>query len=280
MKDMKIHGILCGVLLAASCRFGMAQNVKGSILDRVGFDQKLHQRIPIGLTFRDENGTPVVLKQYLGKPVILNLVYYECPTLCSQTLNGLTRSLKTLSMSPGKEFNIVTVSIDPAEKPQLAGRKRKAYLKRLDRPGAERGWHFLTGDEPAIRKLADSVGFRYSYNPRNKQYAHAAGIVILTPKGEVSRYLYGIDFPPKDLQLGLTAASSGKIGTPIARVLLLCYDYDAATGKYTLAIVKLIRIFGTITAVALGTFMLLMLLRDRRRSRAAAIENNLANANA
>jgi protein SCO1/2 len=234
--------------------------------------------VPADGLFRDETGKTVALRQYLGKPVILNLVYYQCPTLCSQTLNGLTRSMKPLSLEPGKDFNVVTVSIDPTETPELARRKRKAYLKRLDRPGAERGWHFLTGEEPAIRALADSVGFRYSYNPRTKLYAHAVGIVILTPNGEVARYLYGIDFPPKELQFALTEASAGKIGSPIARVLLLCYDYDAATGRYTLAIVRLIRVFGIITALAVGFYVGVMLLRERRSGGVAAIGETLANA--
>lgn len=280
MKHMMMHVILVFVVIASSGRLAVAQTVKGSILERVGIDQKLHDRIPASLHFRDENDRPVVLRQYLGKPIILNLVYYECPTLCSQVLNGLTRSLKTLSITPGKEFNIVTLSVDPTEQPDLARRKRNAYLKRLDRPGAERGWHFLTGEETAIRQLADSVGFRYSYNPRTKQYAHAAGIVILTPEGEISRYLYGIDFPPKELQFALTAASSGEIGSPVARVLLLCYDYDSATGRYTLAIMRLIRFFCVITATAVGAFILMMLLRDRRRCRASGAENTLADANA
>lgn len=276
MKPSAIHGTVA-IVLALWAQSGMAQENQGSILDRVGFDQRLHTRIPTDLRFRDETGKSVALSQYLGKPVILNLVYYQCPTLCSQTLNGLTRSLKVLSSKPGADFNVVTLSIDPTEKPELARRKRQAYLKRLDRPGAERGWHFLTGDEPAIRELAASVGFRYSYNPRTKLYAHAAGIVILTPKGEVARYLYGIDFPPKDLEFGLTDASAGKIGSPVARVLLFCYDYDAATGRYTLAIMRLIRIFGVATALAVGSFVTVMLLRDRRRGREAAIGNNLAN---
>jgi len=275
---MNIHGIILTAVLGFPLVATAGQTREGTILDRVGFDQKLNGHVPIDLVFKDERGTPVALRDFFGKPVILNLVYYQCPTLCSQTLNGLTRSMKPLSLRPGVDFNVITLSIDPTESPDLARRKRAAYLKRLDRPGAERGWHFFTGDEPSIRKLADSVGFRYSYNARNKQYVHAAGIVILTPKGDVARYLYGIDFPPKDLQFALTEASTGRIGSPIARVLLLCYDYDAATGRYTLAIVRLTRILSVGMALVVAAFLVVMFRRERRQARSGVIDDTAAHA--
>ena len=239
----------------------------GTILDRVGFDQKLGGVVPLDAEFRDENGRAVKLGDYFGKrPVVLDLVYYQCPLLCTQTLNGLTRSLKPLAPSIGKDFEVLTVSISPEEGPEMSRLKKAGYLKRYGRPGPEAaaGWHFLTGKKDQIDRLARSVGFRYNYNPRTRLYAHAAGIVVLTPEGKISRYFYGIDYPAKDLQFALVESSSGKVGTPIARILLLCYDYDAASGKYTLAILRLVRVFGGATAVGLAAYMALMFRRDRR----------------
>jgi protein SCO1/2 len=231
----------------------------------VGFDQNLDAFVPRDLAFRDEMGRFVRLGDFLGKrPVILNLVYYRCPLLCGQELQGLARSLTPLSLSVGKEFDILTVSFDPREKPPLAVAKKEAYLKRYGRAGAESGWHFLTGDAGSIERLARTVGFRYTYNPRTGLYTHAAGLVVLTPGGKIARYFYGVDYSPKDLQFALTEASAGRIGSPIARLLLFCYDYDAATGKYTLAIVRLIRILGTATACALATLVYLLLRREQR----------------
>jgi protein SCO1/2 len=241
----------------------------GRIVDRVGFDQKLGEALPLDLTFRDENGQSVRLKDYFGRrPVILTPVYFNCPMLCTETLNGLARALKPLTPSIGQDFEVITVSIDPTETPELARLKRAAYLKRYDREGAERGWHFLTGDQAAIAALTQAIGFRYTYNPRTRQYAHAAGFVILTPQGVISRYLYGIEYSPRDVQFGLMESSAGRIGSALAWLPLLCYDYDAATGKYTLAILRLTRVLGT------GTFLVLagvvvQLLRRERRARAA-----------
>jgi protein SCO1/2 len=242
------------------------QVAKGSILERVGFDQKLRAQVPLDLSFRDEAARSVRLGDYLGaRPVVLTLVYYRCPMLCGQELNGLVRSLKPLALDPGKDFDVVAVSINPEEKPDLAAAKKSALLEHYDRKRTERGWHFLTGDQLAISRLAETVGFRYTYNPKTKLFAHAAGLVILTPQGKVARYFYGIEFPARDLQFSMIEAASGKIGSPIARVLLLCYDYDAASGKYTLAIFRLTRILGTLTAVALGSFLLVMFRRERRK---------------
>ncbi len=166
--------------------------------------------------------------------MILAPVYYQCPLLCNQLLNGLTRSLKPLSLDAGKDFDVVAFSIDPEETPELAGKKKAGYLERYDRPGTESGWHFLTGEAASIEALTRAIGFRYTYNPQTKLYAHAAGIVVVTPDGRIARYFFGIDFPARELQAELERARQGQVGSPIARLLLLCYDYDAATGKYTL----------------------------------------------
>jgi protein SCO1/2 len=240
----------------------------GTALSRVGFDQNLDAQLPLDLAFRDESGRSVTLGDYFGaKPVILTLVYYRCPMLCGEELKGLARSLKPLSMAVGKEFEVVTVSIDPAETPELAAAKKDAILEYYGRPEAAKGWHFLTGDPASITALTAAAGFRYTYNEGSKQFIHAAGLAIATPDGRLARYFYGIDFPPKDLQFGLIEASKGKIGSPIARLLLFCYHYDPTTGKYTLAIVNVLRVVGTATALGLASYVIAMIRRDRRRLR-------------
>jgi protein SCO1/2 len=267
--------VLVGTILLAGSP-ASAQETPGSIGQRVGFDQRLGEQIPLGARFRDEAGRDVALGEYLGKrPVILTLAYYNCPLLCTQVLNGVTRCLKPLSIGIGKDFDIVTVSIDPTERPALAAAKKSAYLGRYDRPGPEpaAGWHFLTGETPAIEALARSVGFRYSYNPRTKLYAHAAGMVVLSPTGRISRYFYGLDYSPKDVQFALKEASSEKVGLPISRVLLLCYDYDAATGKYTLSILRVLRLAAIATALGVASFMAFMFWRERRDSSTRTVNN-------
>jgi protein SCO1 len=258
--------VILGALGATSGRNAHAQATIGTMTSQVGFDQKLGARVPLDLHFRDELGRDMRLGDYFGRrPVILVLMYYRCPLLCSQVLNGLTRSLKPLAVTAGSDFDLVAVSISPEETPDLANQKKAAYLDRYDRPGAEHGWHFLVGDQEPIAALARTVGFRFQYNPHTKLYAHAAGIVILTPDGRIARYFYGIDYPPKDLQNELKRAAAGRIGPPIGRLLLLCYDYDAATGKYTLSILRLTRILGTATALALATFLAVMFRREGKR---------------
>lgn len=245
-----------------------AQETAGNVENQVGFDQKLGVQLPLGLRFRDESGRELTLGDLFGRrPVILAPVYYRCPMLCNQVLNGLTRSLKPLSLDAGKDFDIVAVSINPDEKPELAAMKKLSYLERYDRPGSESGWHFLTGEEASIEALTRAIGFRYTYNPRTQLFAHAAGVVVVTPDGRVARYFYGIDFPAKELQAVLERARQGRVGAPIGRLLLLCYDYDAATGKYTLSILRLIRVLGTATAVALGSFVFVMFRRERSQRR-------------
>jgi protein SCO1/2 len=229
------------------------------LLKDVSIDQKLNSSIPLNLVFRDEHGKSVELGQYFGrKPVILTLVYYTCPMLCTQVLNGLDRALKEIPMSIGKDFNVVTVSIDPTDKPVLAESKQALYAGMYGRPGAMQGWHFLTGDEPEIKQLAGAVGFRYAYDPDSKQFAHAAGIMLLTPQGKISRYFYGVQYPERDLRLGLVEASQGKIGSPVDRVLLFCYHYDPHTGKYGLLISRVIQLAGILTVLIGGIFLILL----------------------
>jgi len=237
--------------------------VRPSLLKEVGIDQKLNQSIPLNLVFRDEHGKTVQLGDYFGqKPVILSMVYYNCPMLCTQVLNGIESSLKLIPMDIGKQFNVVTVSIDPTERPVLADAKQALYTGLYGRPGAAEGWHFLTGDEPQIRQLANALGFRYAYDPDSKQFAHASAIMLLTPEGKISRYFYGIQFPSRDLRLGLVEASEGKIGTPVDQVLLFCYHYDPSTGKYGLLISRLIQTAGAVTVLAIATLILVLYKKE------------------
>jgi protein SCO1 len=237
--------------------------VRPELLKDVGVDQKLNESIPLDLKFNDENGKPVELRQYFGsQPVILSLVYYNCPMLCTQVLNGLERSLQELSLDLGKDYTVVTVSIDPTERPVLALAKQQLYTGLYGRPGAAEGWHFLTGDEPQIKQLASAVGFRYAYDPDSKQFAHASVIMLLTPEGRLSRYLYGIKYPSRDLRLGLVDASEGKIGSPVDTVLLFCYHYDPSTGKYGVVISHVMQIAGGLTILVLGGLILVLRRRE------------------
>ena len=226
--------------------------VRPELLKDVSVDQRLNESIPLGLTFRDEHGQTVQLSKYFvsGKPVILSLVYYSCPMLCTQVLNGLDRSMEQIPLTIGKDFNVVTVSIDPTEKPVLAEAKQALYTGMYGRPGAADGWHFLVGDDPQIKQLANAVGFHYAYDPDSHQYAHASVIMVLTPEGKLSRYFYGISYPERDLRLGLVDASDGKIGSPVDAILLYCYHYDPHTGKYGLLINRIIHCGGVVDGSA------------------------------
>lgn len=236
------------------------------VVKEVGIDQKLDSQVPLDLVFKDETGRQVKLGDYFGsKPVILTLAYYECPMLCTMVLNGVASTLKPLSFDMGKEFEVVTVSINPKETPELAAKKKVSYIRSYGRPGAERGWHFLTGDEENIRKLADAVGFRYVYDPNTGQYAHAGGMMILTPEGKLARYFYGVEYPSNDVRLGLVEASQNKIGSPVDQVLLLCYHYDPVTGRYGLIISRMLMGGGILTLGLLGGFIFVMLRRDRQK---------------
>jgi protein SCO1/2 len=247
---------------------GTAANAKPGLLSQIGIDQRLNQRVPLDLMFKDETGRDVRLGEFFGqRPVVLAMVYYECPMLCTQVLNGAVSALSILKFDVGKEYDVIAVSINPKETPRLAAEKKRAYLERYKRPQTAAGWHFLTGEEQNIRKLADAVGFRYAYDPEIQQYAHGAGIEILTPQGVLSKYFYGIEFSPRDLRFGLIEASEQRIGTPIDTALMLCYHYDPATGKYGAAAIDAIRIGGVATLLALLSFMFISLRRERASSR-------------
>ena len=241
----------------------------GGVLKEVAFDQKLNAQVPLTTPFLNEQGQKVLLAEYFGKrPVILVMGYSNCPMLCSNVLSELVRSLRVLDTSIGKDFDILTVSINPKEKPEQAESMRRNYLRRYNRPGAEEGWHALTSpDEKDILALANAIGFKYTYNPRLNLYAHAAGFALLTPEGRVSRYFFGIEYPANELKPALATASARKIGSPIDRLLMFCYDSDPNTGKYSFAIMSVIRVFGVATALALGTYMFVMFRRDRRVAR-------------
>jgi protein SCO1/2 len=248
---------------------GKAATDRLPILKDVGIDQKLDQQIPLDLTFTDETGRDVRIGEYFAtRPVVLALVYYECPMLCTQVLNGLVGSLEGLTFDAGRDFDVVVVSFDPGETPPLAAERRQFFLKRYGRPGSERSVHFLTGREAAIKQLTDAVGFRYVYDPAIDQFAHPAAITVLTPAGRVSRYLFGIEFAPRDLRLAFVEAAAGKIGTRLDQALLFCYHYDPESGRYGLAIMNLIRLGGLVTVAGLGAFILVTLRRERRQDSA------------
>jgi protein SCO1/2 len=241
------------------------------LLAKIGLDQKLDAQVPLDLAFLDEQANPVTLRQYFGRrPVILALVYYECPMLCTQVLNGLVSAVGVLTFDVGREFEIVTVSFNPRETPGLARAKKAAYLERYGRPGADAGWHFLTGQPEAITRLTDAVGFRYAYDEDTAQFAHATTIIVLTPEGRVSRYFYGIEYAPRDLRLGLVEASRNRIGTALDQALLLCYHYDPSEGKYGVAIMNLVRFGGVLTLAAIGSFLFIALRRERHAVAPAA----------
>lgn len=234
------------------------------ILQRVGIDQRLGTQVPLDLRFRDESGRDVALGDYFGtRPVVLALVYYECPMLCNQVLNGLTQTLRVMSFNAGREFDVVAVSFDPNEGPSLARAKKTTYVSKYGREGAADGWHFLTGTKQASAALASAVGFRYEWDAQSNQWAHGAGIVVMTPTGVVSRYFYGIEYGVRDVRLGLVEASNNRIGTVADQVKLLCYRYDPMTGKYGMVVLNSIRAGGVLTILALGTFIWVMLRRER-----------------
>jgi protein SCO1 len=220
----------------------------------------------LDLPFVDETGKAVKLGDYFGeKPVILVLAYYRCPMLCTLVLNGLTTAMHELPFTIGKEFNVVTVSFDPRETSELAAKKKKTYVAAYGRPGAEEGWHFLTGKQDAIDKLTDAVGFRYVYDAKQDQYIHTSGIMVLTPHGKISRYFYGIKFPVRDLKFGLIEASAEKIGSPTDQVLLYCFHYDPQTGKYSANILMMVRVGGVCTIIGLVGMVWFLMRRERRK---------------
>lgn len=244
------------------------QAPRPAALEGVGIDQKLDQQIPLDLTFLDEGGRPVRLSTYFGnKPVLLALVYYQCPMLCTQILNGMETSLRAVSLDPGKDFEVVTVSFDPADTPDIALQKKLNYVRRYGRPNTANGWHFLSGNEASIKALTDAVGFHYTYDAKTRQFAHASGIFILTPQGKLSRYFYGVEYSSRDIRLGLVEASHNKIGNPVDQILLFCYHYDPATGKYGAIAMNMVRAGGATFVLVCGSFLLVMWRRDFRNDR-------------
>lgn len=266
--------VLC-LCMAPLAGTGYAQNTPALVIEQVRFDQKLEARVPLDLVFRDEAGRGVRLGDYFGrKPVVLSLVYYDCPMLCTLILNGLVKSLRTVNLDVGTDFEVVTLSFDPREGPALAAEKKAGYVRQYTRAGGEAGWHFLTGDEPAIRQLTEAVGFHYTFDTQTGQFAHASGIVVLTPEGKISKYLYGIEYAPRDLRLSLVEASAGRIGTLSDKVLLYCFHYDPTTGKYGLAIMRITRVAGLLTVALIVGFVAVMLRRERRSTLRAQTERS------
>ena len=219
--------------------------------------------------FKDEAGRDVPLSSFFkrGKPVILAPVYYRCPMLCTQILNGLASSLKAVSLDPGKDYEIVAVSFDPKDTPETAASKKQAYLRRYGRPGAANGWHLLTGDQANITALMTAIGYRYKYDAVTDQFAHASGIMVLTPEGRLSRYFYGVEYAPRDVRLGLVEASQNKIGNAVDEILLFCFHYDPATGKYGAIVMNIVRFAGAIFTLVCGVFLFIFMRRDVRRDR-------------
>ena len=237
-------------------------NVRPPGLKNVGIEQHLNEQVPPELIFRDENGNQVRLADYFGKkPMILNLVYYQCPMLCGEVLSGLESALRVLKFDVGNQFDVVTVSFDPHETPAMATAKKAEFLKRYGRPGATQGWHFLTGPQQSIDALTKAAGFQYEYDPKSGQFAHTTAIMVLTPEGRIAQYYYGVEYAPKDLRLGLIQASQNKIGNIVDQVLLYCYHYDPATGKYGAVVMRILRLAGAATILTLGLFMLVMFRR-------------------
>jgi protein SCO1/2 len=252
-------GVVAAVLFAFAGN-GFGQNAQEqAILNGIDFEQRLNETAPLDVRLVDEGGRTVELSRYFGrKPVVLALVYYECPMLCTEILNGLLHTMKQLEFTAGNEFDVVTVSIDPRETPAVAVDKKMQYLRRYGRD-ATSGWHFLTGTEPEVRRLADAVGYKYVWDPVSAQYVHPSGIVVLTPAGKVSHYFYGVVYDPGDVRLGLVEASESKIGSPVDKLLLYCYHYDPLTGKYNVMALTIVRGLGILTVIlmAVGIYFLL-----------------------
>lgn len=270
-----LRALATSIVLAASAlaqRYDAVQRLTPE--QDVGIDQKLGVKIPLELAFRAEDGREVRLRELFGaRPVVLSLVYYECPMLCSLVLNDQVRALRALSLELGDDFDLLTVSIDPRETSELARAKKEHYLASYDDDPSDAqraAWHFLTGEEAAIAELARAVGFRYAFDEPSGEYAHAAGIMVLTPDGTLSRYVYGLGYQPRDLKLAIVDASGGKVGSLVDQILIRCFHYDPATGRYYFAIMTVLRVAAVATVLVLAGFVLRSLLRERRR-RAAEV---------
>jgi protein SCO1 len=269
--------LLLAILLLVSPAFGQGMttgimsppaNVRPQYLQSVGIEQHLDAQVPADLAFVDDAGRAVKLGDYFGKrPLILNLVYYNCTMLCGEALAGLTGAMKMVKFNVGDEFDVVTVSFNPRETPEVAAAKKQDYLKRYGRTGAASGWHFLTGPAESINALTKAVGFQYQYDPKSDQYAHATAIMVLTPQGRISRYFYGVDYPPKDLRMGLVEASQGKIGNAVDQVLLYCYHYNPETGKYGAIVNNMLKLGAGLTILLLGGLLFILFRLDKAAAR-------------
>jgi protein SCO1/2 len=246
---------------------GMTSSTMPAPLREIGFDQNLDTHVPLDTAFKDDAGRAVTLGDYLGaRPVVMVFAYYDCPMLCTLAINGLASALDVLSLEPGKDFEIVTVSFDPRDTPATAAAKKAAYLARYKRPGAAASWHFLTGEQLAIDRLTRAAGFRYAWDKETKQFAHPTGIIVLTPDGRLARYLFGIEYGPRDLRYAIVDASNGKVGSAVDSLLLYCYHYDPMTGRYGVAIMRVVRIAAAATALALGAFIVVMVRSEKHRN--------------
>ena len=270
--------LLCATGLAQVSSYGDKETGENAgdqlpkVLQKVGVAQHLNTQLPMNAQFVDDTGKTVRLGDYFGKhPAILTLVYYNCPMLCSEEMDGLAGALEMVKLTPGKDFDIVVISIDPSETPELAAKKKAFYVKRYGRPETAAGWHFLTGKEPAIDAVSDAVGFGYVRVPgpdgKLDQYAHASSIEVVTTDGKLAQYYLGVEYSPKDVMLGLIEASGNKIGSPVANILTYCYHYDPQTNKQSMRVVRVVQLGGMVTVASLGGFMFLMFRRDIRLGR-------------
>ncbi len=248
----------------------MSSNGLPEALQSIGIEQKLGDKLPMDVELKDEDGRAVKLGDYFskGKPVIIAFVYYECPMLCNQVLNGLTGALKGINFDAGKDFDVLAISFDAREndKPELAKNKKAGYVERYGRQGSENGWHFLTGSQASIDQVTKAAGFSYKWDEKSNQFAHAGGIMITTPDGKLARYLYGIDYAPKDLKFGLMESAESRVGNPAEQLLLYCYHYDPSTGKYGLAILNVIRLGAIATLIGMGAMALVFWRRNKRKA--------------
>jgi protein SCO1/2 len=251
-------------------------NMKGTDrptpLKNVTIEQRLDAQIPLDTTFRDENGRTVPLGSYFGKrPVVLALVYYQCPMLCTQILNGIVRAARVMTLEPGKDYDVVALSFDAREGPSDASAKKAVYMKEINQPQAPAAWHFLTGDVDSIKRVTDAVGFRYMWDSHTAQFAHASAVYVLTPQGKISKYFYGVDYSARDLRFGLIEASHNKIGTPVDQILLFCYHFDPHSAKYTPVALGILRLAGAATLFMLGGFVVIMLRRESRQKGGSSV---------
>jgi protein SCO1 len=279
-----VAAVLFAVLFSAAASAQMNNgvmappaNTRPPRLENVGIEQRLDAQVPPDLTFRDETGSTVRLGDYFGrKPLILNLVYYNCTMLCGEALAGLSSAMRLVKFDVGNEFEVITVSFDPRETPEMAAAKKKDYVRRYGRANAAAGWHFLTGQAESINALTKAVGFQYQYDEKTNQFAHATAIMVLTPQGRISRYFYGVDFPPKDLRMGLVEASQGKIGNAVDAVLLYCYHYNPESGKYGAMVGNILRLAAAVTILLLGSLLFILWRLDRSVTRKTATKTRYA----